>query len=93
MNNNSSLTIEKNLRPLSSLKPGESGVIDSVHTSPEITLKLLEMGIGPGENIRYVRKSPFGDPSVFELMDYQLALRKSESDKILLKNHSSASLH
>ncbi|OVE77132.1 hypothetical protein BVX98_03465 [bacterium F11] len=72
-------------RPLSSLKPGEEGVIDSVQTSPETRRKLMEMGIGPGERIRFVRSSPFGDPNVFELLKCRLALRKSESDRIILK--------
>ena len=72
-------------RSLSSLKRGEEGIIDSLETPNEVSLKLMEMGIGPGERIRFIRKSPFGDPRIFELLNYRLALRKSESDKIFLK--------
>ena len=71
-------------KPLSSLKPGEEAVIHSVETSPETLHKLMEMGIHPGESIRFIRRSPFGDPCVFELLNTRLALRKSESDKIFV---------
>jgi len=70
--------------PISSLQPGEKGIIASVETSQEIRWKLLEMGIGPGEEIQLIRKTPFGGPIEFELMHYRLAIRKSEADKVFL---------
>ena len=73
------------LIPLSALKPGQGGVVDSVQAPADVRLKLLELGIGEGEYIRHIRKSPFGDPLEFELMNYRLAIRKSEADKIFVK--------
>ena len=80
-------TVQQNgRRPLSELKPGERGVIESVETSPDIVYKLMEMGLGPGEPIRFIREAPFGDPLVYEIMSYRLAIRKSEADRIFLKS-------
>jgi len=72
------------IRTLSALKPGEEGIIQSIETAPEVVLKFLERGMGPGEKVKFIRTSPFGDPIEIEVMNYRLALRKSEADKIIL---------
>jgi ferrous iron transport protein A len=69
-------------RPLSTLKPGESGVVDHLELPQEVLDKLLEMGICPGEQLRLIRWSPFGDPVEIEILGYRLALRRSEADHI-----------
>jgi len=69
-------------RPLSSLKEGEWGIIESLNTPWAISQKLLEMGLVPGEMIRAVRKAPFGDPVEYEIMDCRVAIRKTEAEKI-----------
>jgi Fe2+ transport system protein FeoA len=72
------------LRTLSSLAPGESGVVDHLETSGAVLYKLMELGVWPGEKVTLVRRAPFGDPLVIELMGYQLALRELEAGKIFL---------
>ncbi len=49
------------LRNLSSLRKGQTAVIDSF-TDYELSLKLLEMGCLPGETIEVIRIAPLGDP-------------------------------
>ncbi len=77
---------KKDLIPLSSLKENEGGVIDHLGTVPAVTQRLVEMGITPGEYVRFVRKAPFGDPIEIELLNYRLAIRKSEARKIYLRS-------
>lgn len=81
----------KPLKALSSLRPGEEGVVATLRTSDSITEKLMEMGLGEGECVRFIRKAPFGDPIELEVMNIRLALRKSEADKILLKTRNGLS--
>ncbi len=79
---------EKNknhLRPLSSLKKNEMGIIEHLETAPLVTQRLMEMGVAPGEKVRFIRPSPFGDPIEIELLNYRLAIRKSEARKIFLR--------
>lgn len=71
-------------RSLSSLSPGESGVVDRLETSGAVLYKLMELGVWPGEKVTLVRRAPLGDPLIIELMGYQLALRASEARHIFL---------
>jgi Fe2+ transport system protein FeoA len=73
-------------KKLSELVLGEKGVVTAVHADALLTDQLLELGIGPGEEISFEGKSPFGDPIIIGLMNYQLALRKAQAEKILLRD-------
>jgi len=73
------------MRRLSELDPGEQGVVCRLDTPEEISLKLMEMGVGPGESVRMIRKGPLRGPVEIELMSYRLALRRSEAEKIFLE--------
>lgn len=76
--------MNKIARPLSSLKPGDSAVIERLEGRPETVLHLLELGLAPGEKIRVIRTAPLADPLEIELMSYRLAIRRSEADKIIV---------
>jgi ferrous iron transport protein A len=69
---------------LAHLKKGEKAIILSI-SDAELENKLLEMGCLPGEEIELERISPFGDPLMYFVSGYRLALRKSESNSILIK--------
>jgi ferrous iron transport protein A len=66
---------------LSDLKPGQKGVIDSF-TDYVLSLKLLEMGCIPGEEIEIIRIAPFGDPIAIAVSGYVLSLRKDEAETV-----------
>lgn len=68
---------------LAQLKPGENGIIDSF-TDLEMSIKLMEMGCLPGENVLVERFAPLGDPMVIKVSGYQLCLRLSEAEVIKL---------
>ncbi|MFM8431239.1 MAG: ferrous iron transport protein A [Bacteroidota bacterium] len=63
---------------LSSLKKGQKAVVDHF-TDDEISLKLLEMGCVPGEEIEMLRIAPMGDPVAIRIAGYMLSLRKDEA--------------
>jgi len=63
---------------LASLKTGEKAIIDSF-TDPELSVKLLEMGCTPGEEITMEKIAPFGDPIAFRIAGYTLSLRLAEA--------------
>jgi Fe2+ transport system protein FeoA len=67
---------------LTELKPGQSGQVNHLDLPEEVRGKLLELGLCPGETLRVVRRSPFGDPIEIEILGYRLALRRSEADGI-----------
>ncbi len=66
------------------LKEGEKGKIVSF-TNNKLALKLLEMGCLPGTVVKLDHKAPLGCPYCLTIGDnYQLSLRKSEAETILL---------
>ena len=73
------------LKPLSQLKPGEHGVVERLDTTDEASLKLLELGLAPGEPVTFLRQAPFGGPIEIELMGYRLCIRERAGDQILIR--------
>lgn len=73
-------------KKLSEFVIGEKGIVQAVQADALLTDQLLELGIGPGEEISFEGKSPFGDPIIIGLMNYQLALRKAQAEKIILRD-------
>ena len=76
--------MSSSIQLLSELKRGQRAIIDSF-TDYETSLKLLEMGCIPGEEIEVVRIAPFGDPIAISVAGYQLSLRKDEAAVIKVK--------
>jgi ferrous iron transport protein A len=70
---------------LTELKQGEKAVIKSF-TSPDLALKLMEMGCVPGEMVVIEQVAPLGDPISIRIAGYSLSLRLDEADQIILEN-------
>ena len=64
--------------------PDAAGIVKRLTTPDETSLKLMELGFGPGEMITFLRAAPMGGPIEVELMGYRLCIRRAEGDKILV---------
>jgi ferrous iron transport protein A len=64
--------------PLCELRPGATAVVDCVEGDPAVGQRLLDLGFTPGTVVMVVRRAPLGDPIVYELRGYRIALRRSE---------------
>jgi len=71
---------------LSDLKQGEKAVVESF-TSPELALKLMEMGCIPGEVVFIEQVAPLGDPISIRVAGYSLSLRLNEAEHIILESN------
>ena len=69
---------------LTELKPGEKAVIKSF-TSPDLAIKLMEMGCIPGEMLVLEQVAPLGDPISIRISGYSLSLRLNEAEHIELE--------
>ncbi len=69
------------------MESGDSGEILELVEGP-MQVKLLEMGLIPGEKIHLKYKAPMGDPYCVFVAGYQLALGKDIAESILLKERS-----
>ena len=73
---------------LSELKPGARGRITGFE-SPELELKLMEMGCLPGETVVVEQIAPLGGPMNIRVAGYLLSLRKDEAIHIEVERVSS----
>jgi len=72
------------LVPLSSLKIGMKGKIQSIDFEEQVKERFLAMGFVPGKDIELVHVSPFGDPMVFLIDDNKIMIRREQAGKILI---------
>lgn len=63
---------------LDTLKIGQTAVIKNFSDN-FLSLKLVEMGCLPGEEVKLSYKAPLGDPIAIEISGYLLSLRKQEA--------------
>lgn len=65
---------------LSDLPVGASAVITKVcdRMDPDTARRLFDLGFVPGAPVQKLRRSPFGDPSIYRIADYDIALRRSQ---------------
>ncbi len=71
------------MQKLSVLKKGQKAVIHSFEEAhAEISVKFLEMGFLPDTPIQIMQIAPLGDPLAVQILDYCLAIRKEEAEKI-----------
>lgn len=68
---------------LSQLGIGKIGIVKEF-TDLEMSVKLMEMGCLPGEEVTVSHVAPLGDPIAINVAGYQLSLRKFEASTIIL---------
>jgi ferrous iron transport protein A len=56
--------------------------IHSVDSQDAHSLRLMEMGLVPGAQVRVVKSAPLGDPIQVCINNYHLALRRTEARSI-----------
>ncbi len=66
---------------LSDLEIGQQATIVNF-SQDEISIKLMEMGLVPGEIVYIEKFAPLGDPISIAVAGYSLSLRINEADSI-----------
>lgn len=71
---------------LKDTKPGDSVVVIKIlgEKYDEIKRRIIEFGILPGTRMEVIKVAPFGDPIQVSLLEYDLIIRKSEAEKIVV---------
>lgn len=62
--------------PLDTLAPGAPAHIASLPAEHDLSLRLMEMGFLPGQEITRLAAAPGGDPMIFLVDGSQIALRR-----------------
>ncbi|WP_294082159.1 ferrous iron transport protein B [Proteiniphilum sp. UBA5384] len=64
---------------LSELQTGQKAYIVKVNGSGAFRKRLLEMGFVRGEEVKSILNAPLKDPIKYEIMEYEVSLRRSEA--------------
>ena len=78
------------LLKLSELAVGSVAVVREFPKQGSAFLRLREMGLMPGTPLTLVRLAPLGDPLEIKVRGYNLTLRKSEAEHILVEASAKA---
>ena len=70
------------VRRLTDLARGWRARVRAIEGDDEISLRLLEMGLTPGTDVRLLGVAPLGDPLELELRGYRLSVRKQEASRV-----------
>nr|MBE6191367.1 ferrous iron transport protein B [Rikenellaceae bacterium] len=75
---------------LSELKTGESATILKVTGHGGFRRRIVEMGFVRGQRVEVVLNAPLKDPIEYRVMDYEVSLRRSEADMVLVLSDEEA---
>ncbi len=67
---------------LRQMQVDQTGVITSVKAVGELGLRIREMGLVPGKEIKVQGRAPLYDPVSLRIMGFTLTLRNNEADHI-----------
>ena len=73
------------MKTLHDLRVGDSARVRKLHGDGAVKRRIMDMGITKGVDI-YVRKvAPLGDPVEINVRGYELSVRKSDAEMIVLE--------
>lgn len=72
---------------LSETPIGTTVYVDSIAGEGRAKRRLFDMGITPGAEIYVRKKAPLGDPIEITIRNYELSLRHSEAESVLVRSH------
>lgn len=70
---------------LSEFSVGQKGIIKKVTGEGLIRRRLFDMGVTPGADVFLRKKAPLGDPLEITIRGYELTLRKTEAECVVLE--------
>ena len=73
------------LKTLDQFKIGETGLIKKVEGEGRLRRRLFDMGVTPGAKVFLRKKAPLGDPLEITIRGYELTLRHSEAQLVVLE--------
>lgn len=70
---------------LAQASPGERYTVLTAQGEDLLADRLLAAGLWPGAVVESLGRAPFGDPLLFKLHGFRLALRRTEAARVLVE--------
>ena len=71
--------------PLTKLKIGQKSKVVSLSSKGAVRRHIIDMGITPGAVVIMRKAAPMGDPLEINVRGYELSLRKTEAQEIMVE--------
>lgn len=72
-------------KPLSQFAVNQSGIVKEITVVGPLRRRLYDMGITPDAHVTLCKVAPLGDPLEVRVRGYQLSLRRSEAQQVLME--------
>lgn len=72
------------MKTLKDAKPGDTVTVQKLDGQGALRRRILDMGITKGTQVQVRKVAPLGDPVEVVVRGYELSLRKSEAETILV---------
>ena len=73
------------MKTLNELELGETAKIIGIDADTVSQNRLNSMGVVKGKPITLRNKAPFGDPRIYNVMDYELTLRNADAQMVQIE--------
>ena len=70
---------------LDQLPPGSIVRVLRIEGDDGLSQRLSEMGFWPNTAVTVLRRAPFGDPTLYQLRGFALALRSGEAARVIVE--------
>ena len=75
---------------LDQLPPGSVVRVLRIEGEDGLSRRLSEMGFWPETSVTVLQRAPFGDPTLYHLRGFELALRSGEAARVIVEAAGSA---
>ena len=72
------------MRTLKDVRPGEVVRVQKLNGEGAIKRRIMDMGLTKGTEVRVRKVAPLGDPVEITVRGYELSIRKSEAENIVV---------
>lgn len=73
------------MNTLKDVKPGENVTVLKIQGEGAVKRRIMDMGVTKGSSIHLRKIAPLGDPIEITIRGYELSIRKSDAEKILVE--------
>ncbi len=73
------------LKALSELEIGRMAIVDTLELPDEVGHHLMHMGFVPEARVIVIRRAPAGDPTVYAIDGFEIALRRETAQSIKVR--------
>lgn len=77
--------MKEKIIPLNLLPTGSSGRVKELRSLDGMRRRLLDLGLINGTVVESLRRSPFGDPTAYQIRGAVIALRSEEASHVFVE--------